>query len=286
MLQLRNEHLAISILDPIADRDRLGPRFCTGGYVYQVHEDGSPIFSGPEFPSPFPSVINGQGAPEVFQYTLYHSPEEIPSRRLVIGVGVVENRGGRRAAESHFGSAVEEFATWRVRQECDHCSMETEQSIGEWALALRRTVILRGRGWRSETEIRSTGRAPLPFRWFAHPFFPLNDDLRCGGLPPGHALEENPGFVLDPGGELRMRPEHDWDAGCYTHIRQPRGGAPFSLDLIHPRAGRVRLQADFTPMKIALWANGKTFSPEPFLEKTLAPGDSFGWSLEYLLFPL
>jgi hypothetical protein len=286
MIQLRNEHLAISILDPIDDRDRLGPRFCAGGYVYQVHAGGSPIFSGPEFPSPHPSVINGQGTPEVFQFTLYNSPDEVPFRKLIIGVGIVENRQRRKATESHFGSEVEEFAAWRVRGGEEICSMETEQSIGEWALTLRRTIVLRGRGWRSETEIRSTGASPLPFRWFAHPFFPLNGDLRCGRLPRGHELEENPGFVVGKEGDLRMSPGHDWDTGCYTHIRRPAGDALFSLDLIHPTAERIRLQGDFIPLKIALWANGRTFSPEPFVERTLAPGDSFRWSLEYSLFPL
>jgi hypothetical protein len=286
MLQLRNEYLSVSILDPTGDRDRLGPRFCAGGYVYQVYAGGTPVFSGPEFPSPSPSVINGQGTPEVFQFTLYHSPDEIPSRKLVIGVGTVENRQRRKATETHFGSAVEEFAPWRVRCGEEICSMETEQSIGEWALALRRTIALRERSWRSETEIRSTGSSPLPFRWFAHPFFPLNGDLRCGRLPPGHTLEENPGFIVDAGGDLRMRPEHDWDAGCYTHIRGPEGGVPFSLELLHPTARRIRLEGDFIPLKIALWANGRTFSPEPFVERTLEPGDSFRWSLEYTLFPL
>jgi hypothetical protein len=231
-------------------------------------------------------VINGQGTPDVFQFTLYRSPDEVPPRKLVIGVGTVENREGKRATESHFDSAVEKFAAWRVSGGVDTCSMETEQSIGEWAFTLRRMIALRGRTWRSETEIRSTGSSPLPFRWFAHPFLPLNPDLRCLILPPGHQLEENPGFSCDAGGELRMRPEHDWNAGCYTHILPPHGGGPFSLDLIHPSAGMIRLEGDFIPVKIALWGNARTFSPEPFVERTLAPGESFCWSLTYSLFPL
>jgi hypothetical protein len=78
MLYLSNQHLKIAILDPVQDQDRLGPRYCTGGYIYQV-EDAKlgPLFSGPDYPAEPASGVNGQGVPEVFQFTLYEDEREI-----------------------------------------------------------------------------------------------------------------------------------------------------------------------------------------------------------------
>ncbi|NUM68479.1 hypothetical protein HUU39_24940 [candidate division KSB1 bacterium] len=91
MYVLQNAQLSAHILDPIADQARLGPRYCVGGYIYQVRDAaGRPLLSGPEFPAEFPAVINGQGLPEVFQFTLYHAEQEVEERKLIIGVGLVD----------------------------------------------------------------------------------------------------------------------------------------------------------------------------------------------------
>ena len=36
MLSLRNDSLHVALLDPLADRDRFGVRYCTGGYIFQI----------------------------------------------------------------------------------------------------------------------------------------------------------------------------------------------------------------------------------------------------------
>ena len=286
MLELVNSRLRLLLLDPVDDRSRLGPRFCTGGYIYQVEDSlGRPLFGGPEYPAPNPSVINGQGMPDVFQFTLYQSPDQILPSKLIVGVGVVENRAGKLPTETHFDSSVETFVAWRTACEKNRIRMEASQEFGAWAFDLIREVVLHASGWDVITEVRSSGSADLPIRWFTHPFFPLNDDRRCCFLPPGTTIDHNPGFTLSDEGLLAMRPDFDWTAGCYTHLKLPPSDPLFSADIVHPVAQRIRMDLDMPPMKIALWANDRTFSPEPFVERLLTPGAGARWRVRYSLFP-
>ncbi len=280
MLTLANDRIRVTVLHPDEDRSRLGPRFCTGGYVYQIDDlRRGPLLAGPEYPDPEPSVLNGQGMPDVFQFTFYDSPEEIPEKKLIIGVGIVENTRGRKAGDSHFQSAVEEYASWHIEQTNRTLVMRTEQSYRDWHFHLKRTLELKGRRLRSATEIRNLGPVNLPFRWFSHPFFPLTADRRCAVLPHEFALAENPGFQLNTEGILLLKESETWETGHYQLLSPSGPGVPFSSRLFHPLVPAIHFSCDFIPSKVALWANDRTFSCEPFHEAVLAPDDYQEWSV-------
>lgn len=280
MLYLANDRIRVTVLHPDEDRPRLGPRFCTGGYIYQIDDlRRGPLLAGPEFPDPEPSVLNGQGMPDVFQFTLYDSPEEIPEKKLIIGVGIVENASGRKAGESHFQSAVETFAAWRVERTARKLVMRTTQLYRDWRFALTRSLELKGRRLRSSTEIHNLGPATLPFRWFAHPFFPLLTDRRCAILQQRFTLSDNPGFTLDAEGLLLMKESGAWNTGHYHMLTSSGPNVPFVSRHFHPRVPAMEFSCDFVPSKVALWANDRTFSCEPFHEAVLAPDDYQEWSV-------
>jgi hypothetical protein len=277
---LNNSSLRVTVLDPLEDAPRLGPRFCTGGYVYQIEDpERGPLLAGPEFPDNEPSVLNGQGMPDVFQFTLYDSPDEVPEKKLIIGVGIVENSRRRKAGESHFQSAVDEFARWEIEHSEQELTMRTEQQYRDWHFALQRRLQLTGRRLRSVTALHNIGPATLPFRWFAHPFFPLTPDRRCAILPPGSSLSENPGFALDAEGALMLKESDSWASGHYQLLSRTGPAIPFSSRHLHPIVKAIDFSADFVPIKVALWANERTFSCEPFLEAVLAPGGDQEWSV-------
>ena len=102
MITLANSELQVSLLDPTAETSRLGSRYVTGGYIWQVDDlQRGPLLGGAQFPDE-PETFNGQGAPEVFQFTCYRSETEIPQKRVIIGVGTVENNAGTGVTESHW----------------------------------------------------------------------------------------------------------------------------------------------------------------------------------------
>ena len=61
MYSIANASLSVSILDPVADQQRFGTRYCTGGYIFQVDDSQhGALMSGPTYPDRY-DPFNGQG---------------------------------------------------------------------------------------------------------------------------------------------------------------------------------------------------------------------------------
>lgn len=281
MIILKNSELCVSILHPIDDRAKLGPRFCTGGYVYQVDDHArGPLLSGPEYPSHTPSVINGQGMPDVFQHTLFDDPDDRPEKKLIIGVGLLDNSVKQTSLEQHFALPVDEYCDWKIEEAQGRVTMSTRQSLGGYALALERTVRLEGRRLVSTTRLGNTGAARFRFRWFAHPFFPhpAADETYMPEFP--CVLPENPGFFRHEDGSIGLIDSHDWAKGCFLMLPGVEGKI-FSIRRHRPESNDLYVEGDFPMLQAALWANEETFSVEPFYDKLLEPGDAAEWSMTY-----
>src|SRR3954463_13649811 len=117
MFHLENAGLRVSVLDPVADRPRMGTRYCMGGYIWQVR-DGSKgdLFSGPQFPNPEPPVFDGQGLPEVFEIALGASTAKVGEDVWVIGVGRVKRESAVRPFHVRNNPTLLEAATWKTVQ--------------------------------------------------------------------------------------------------------------------------------------------------------------------------
>jgi hypothetical protein len=281
MIELQSPLIRLSVLDPVEDRSRLGPRFCTGGYVYQTeHATLGPLLSGPEFPSDHPSAINGQGLPEVFQFTLFDKDDDVPEKKLIIGVGLVDNSSGGTSRDPHLQSPVEEFCRWEITRDARRILMETVQNYGKWSLSLARDIRLNNDCLTSATRLRNIGQEDLPFRWFAHPFFPLTRNLACCKFPDGFEISPNPGFRIDDQGILAMQEDYPWSKGFFEIVSGVEGSR-FSALQYHPKAPGIRVWGDFPLSKLAIWANDRTFSFEPFCAGRLKTNEETHWAITY-----
>jgi hypothetical protein len=269
MYTLANHALEVSILDPVADQDRFGPRYCTGGYIYQVADKKlGDLMAGPTYPDSF-NWFDGQGIPDAFHLSPLRDNRATDTLGLILGIGLCDLAGRE----------VKEYCTWQVTQGNDSITMRTEQSYQDFAVALERTVTLRERTVRSFTRVWNRSRATIPMRWYPHPFYPQpdTDELIKLNIPvepiedEGYFLAEN-GFITRKGWK--------WEKGFYLSLDH----TPLTNLIViqkHPKLGLVAATCSYAPDYFPIWGNPITFSWEPYLERTIGYGQDYSWWIDY-----
>jgi hypothetical protein len=269
MYSLTNEFLEVSILDPSADQERFGTRYCTGGYIFQIVDSQlGELLSGPTYPDSF-NWFDGQGIPDAFNLSPLREPAATDPTALIIGAGLCDLQANQ----------VTEFCRWEVQQEPSQIRMRAEQAFQSFALELERTVSLQQRTVRSTTRLKNTGRRPIPVRWFPHPFFPQpNTDELCRFNIP-LSFPENPAYELAEN-DFVCRKDWPWQEGRYQALDH---AAQTNLVILqrHPGLGLVAATCSYVPGFFPIWGNPHTFSWEPFFERTLAGGQETTWWIDY-----
>ena len=268
MYTLENQSLSVSVLDPLADQDRLGSRYCTGGYIYQIEDKRlGPLLSGPSYPDT-PSQFDGQGIPDAFNLSPL-AEAGTSALALIIGIGLCDLAQG----------GVLEYCRWEIEHTAQSITLHTRQAHQGFALALERRVTLTQRTVRSYTRLANTGAAPIPIRWFPHPFFPhpAGDELCRFNIPVG--LPENPGYVLADNAFV-VRKGWPWTGGFFQAVEL---GGQSNLTVLqkHPLLGLVAGSCSYAPSFMPIWGNTRTFSWEPFLERTVWAGQETNWWIDY-----
>ena len=286
MLRLENDQLQVSILHPVHDRARLGSRYCTGGYIYEVSDRRLGILtSGPGYPNEDPPpVFDGQGMPEAFPSFLWpgaasatrDSPPAVGTKMLVIGVGFV-----RSTDLEHFRvMPVDEFCEWNVTQLPTVVTMETTQEFGAWSLRLTRHVRLLNRMIVSETRLANVGTDRVAFRWFPHPFFPIPSG-ECCKYNVTVRVADNVGYELRDNGWIATKIDRPWPrAGHYLALNSDSADHLVVLQR-HPKLGTVVATCSYSATLLPIWGNTNTFSFEPYLTETAEPGSEKRWSIAY-----
>ena len=267
MLSLRNDALDVQVLDPIADRDRFGVRYCTGGYVFQVrdHELGD-LLSGPTYPASF-NWFDGQGLPDAFNLNPLRSTKTL-GEAAIIGIGVCDLDARR----------VISFCDWHVTRATERIQFSTTQAYEDYAFTLDRTVSLFGRTVRSQTQLANTGQSFVPVRWFPHPFYPQTTDGELLWLNTRLRWRDGAGYRRLPNGFIAR--DGQWNEGHYLPLDH-ESTAPLVVLQRHPLLGLVSAQLSYVPAFFPIWGNAFTMSWEPFLERMVAPGTTLDWTIDY-----
>ena len=269
MYRIENDDLTISILDPVTDQERMGTRYCTGGYIFQVadriHGD---LMSGPTYPDSF-NIFDGQGMPDAFNLRPLREPTATDPLALILGIGVCDLEH----------NAVMAWCDWNVDVKPSRVTMTTQQEFGGFAADIERTVSVNGRTVRSHTRVRNTGRGTLPIYWFPHPFYPHPDTDELCKLNLPICFPENPGYEQAPSGFIRHK-GWPWKEGYYQ-VLDHNAAYPLIIIQKHPLLGQVSATCSYRPAFFPIWGNDRTFSWEPFLERSLAADQETTWQIDY-----
>jgi hypothetical protein len=277
MLHIANAELTVDLLDPVAEHAHLGPRFCWGAYIWQIHDQHvGDLLTGPEWPKPDPIPRNGQGLPESFRHSTMTGQPLLWDGPIGLAPGA-----GQLSRDAEGNVSVTQPCQWESELTPTQAIFRTAQTVGHWSYEIERTIALEGRHLRSTSRLTNRGRTPLKFEWFAHPFFALQTDgLQVVTLPVGTQLAENIGYKLTGRTLTLHRPFIGVDGGHLELLGLPMG-QPLVATLTHPKLSSVHFTTDFVPFKCVLWANGNTLSLEPYLALNLAPGETREWNLTY-----
>jgi len=280
MYTLRNDGLEIAILDPVADRERLGTRYCTGGYIFSITDAKlGDLMSGPTYPDSF-NIFDGQGIPDSFNLSPLlagpaprHPHQPLPETprdalALVLGIGVCDLDS----------STVVEWCDWTVDASESTIKFSTHHAFRGYRVDLVRTVSLLGRTVRSWTQVRNGGR-PIAIRWFPHPFYPHPETDELVKFNILVSFPDNPGYLMAPSGFI-SRKGWPWQMGPYQALDH---AATTNLVVMqkHPKLGLVGATCSYVPGFFPIWGNANTFSWEPFHERGLAPGQEAAWWIDY-----
>lgn len=278
MFALQNRELRVEVLDPVAAAERLGPRYCWGGYIWQVHDATlGPLLRGPEWPNPTPLAFNGQGLPESFRHrTRAGAPLTWQGNRGVsLGAGAL-------AADPAGGVTVETPCEWRITSAGDAALIfHAHHAAAGFSYELERRIELHDRTVTSSTRLANLADASLVLQWFAHPFWALTNGRAAVTLPAGSTISPNPGFVVAADGALTFqRPFVASTDDQFALLTLPPG-RPLALALDHPQLARVTFATSFVPAECPVWANAHTVSVEPYLALDLAPGETRAWHVRH-----
>lgn len=268
MYTLRNEQLTVEVLDPVADQGRFGVRYCTGGYIFQVHDARhGPLLTGPTYPESF-NWFDGQGIPDAFNLMPLRDPTSKLS--LILGIGLCD------LAEQQ----VMEFCSWDVEIAPTSIRMRTQHAFEGFGVELERTVTLLGRTLRSATRLRNVGQRTVPICWFPHPFYPQPEGDELFRLNILVQMPENEGYALAENGFVVRRALAEGYQGYYQALDH-QAQQPLVVLQRHPALGLVAATCSYVPNFFPIWGNHFTFSWEPFFERTTAPGQTLEWWIDY-----
>ncbi|MPN34473.1 hypothetical protein SDC9_181967 [bioreactor metagenome] len=94
-------------------------------------------------------------------------------------------------------------------------------------------------------------------------------------------MPESLGYRLKDDGFIHRKPDHAWPRGCYCALDLKRRDQVLHAVQKHPKVGEIAVDTYFPPSALPIWGNDRTFSFEPYFDRTLLADEEACWGVTY-----
>jgi hypothetical protein len=269
MHTIESKELTVELLDPEKDQSRMGARYCTAGYIFQIHhKTHGPLLSGPTYPESF-NWFDGQGIPDSFHRAPLSDPQN-PNELVIPGVGRCTTDAKK----------VLEFTRWERSTTSSGIQWTTQQKTSNHTIRISRTVFVEGRTVRSVTRFENLQTSIVPVSWYPHPFYPQPaDDELCRFTIP-ISFRDTDYFSLGADQSIH-RVGWPWTGGAILAIEHDARDH-VGIFQRHVKMGSVGAIFGYVPSYMMVYGNPNCFSVEPYFERALGPAQSAEWYVDYV----
>ncbi|MEZ5354146.1 MAG: hypothetical protein R2762_16030 [Bryobacteraceae bacterium] len=271
-----------------------GTRFDWSGVIYSLKTAKHEYF-GQWFPKYDPKLHDAiMGPVEEFRTDnagLGYDEAKPGGTFIRIGVGVVK-KPDEPQYQGFRTYDIVDHGQWRVRPGKNRIEFQHDLRDGT-GYAYRYTKRIRLEPGRPvmviEHELKNTGRKPIVTSQYNHNFFVID------GKPTGPATHVKVPFPLDPvrafrddiavaeGSRIRYNRELETGQSVFGEFRGFGPGADaydIRVENSEAHAG-VHITGDRPLSKFVYWSIRTVFSPEPYIDLSVDPGKSTGWTYRY-----
>lgn len=268
-----------------------GTRFDWSGAIASLRANGHEYF-GPWFSTHDPRGHDGITGP-VEEFQAGDSSvgyAEAPAGGTFVRIGVGHVRKPDEAAYRRFGTYdLVDGGTWTVDTGPDRVTFT--HVLGDaagYAYEYRKTLHLEDDALVIDHVLRNTGRKRIDTLVYDHNFFTL--DRKPTGAPVivRFPFDPTPLQPVEPLGALAGRQlRFQRDLGTGEHVFTEFVGygatsADYDFRLEHQETGAgVRIRADRPVKKLIFWSASHTVCPEPYVDASVAPGETTTWQIRY-----
>jgi len=273
MIDIGDSTVALRLLDPGADGERLGSRYSHSGYIHQVWRGGRPLLGTPF--EPF-DVFHGAGFPDEFEQPIGYEAATVGEGFVKIGVGVVE-KNADHAYTNHDRHRVLQPAVHSVSADRRIATFRQSLDFGSFGYRYRKSVEVRAdSSIRIAHRLTNSGSAGWESFWYSHIFLPrpvVGEPYRIE-LPSGYRPDQA-NAAIGAAGRYALPPAAE---ACFWWAAPP--GAR-DAHRIEGTAMRFACEGDYPVLGFMVYQNPRVVSPEPRLSITLEPGESIAWASDY-----
>jgi hypothetical protein len=279
-------HARIYLPDSTRGYNR-GPRFDWAGMVSDLKYAGHSYF-GHWQDSYNPTAHDAaMGPAEVYDPLGFD--EATPDQKFIkIGIGALI-RPNDSAYDFMKSYTIANHGKWKVKTQASQVQFVQTLREGEYAYEYQKCVQLKkGEPVMLITHtLKNTGKKKIETSVYDHNFFVIDENTTGPGsviiFP--FDLKENVSNIAEyvnlTGNQLQFTKELKNKFVSFPDLTHGQGST-YALNVENRKAGAgVKITADRPIAKLAFWSSLKTFCPEPYINISIKPGESFSWTLTY-----